>query len=141
MRSRFALLVSAIFAMACSVQARPSDVPGTYVMNQGRAADTLWIKPGGTYAHLYRYPGAAPILRRGSWTWGSVDEFAAIEVDDFIMLSRRESFPSANRSTGGIWPAPIERSPLTGAVFIPVDDDTGWAYERVSAAQIGSGGK
>lgn len=109
-------------------------------MNQGRAADTLWIKPGGTYAHLYRHPGEAPILRRGSWTWGSIGEIAAIEVDDFIMLSRRESFPSAIRTKGGIWPAQIERSPLTGAVFIRVDDDTGWTYERISTAQIGSGG-
>ena len=129
-----------IFATGCSVEARPADVPGTYVMNRGRAADTLWLEPGGTYAHLYRYPGEAPILRHGSWTWGSTGDVAVVEVDDFIMLSTRESFPDGIRSRGGIWPATIERSPFTGAVFIPVNDDTGWTYERISAAQIGSGG-
>lgn len=141
MRTRFVLLTAALFVTACSVQARPADVPGTYVMNKGRAADTLWIKPGGTYAHLYRYPGEAPILRRGSWTPASMPGLGAIEVDDFIMHSRRESFPSAVPTQGGIWPAPVERSPLTGAVFIPVDDDSGWTYERISTAQIGSGGE
>jgi hypothetical protein len=66
-------------------------------------------------------------------------EFATIELDDFIMHSRRESFPEAFRDQGGVWPAGVDRSLLTGAIFIPVDEDTGWAYERVSAELLGSG--
>lgn len=140
MRLVLVALSAMVATSACRAEAHRADVPGTYVMNRGRAADTLWLMPQGHYTHLYRYPADAPIVRGGCWTWSRFENTPLVELDDFIMLSRRETFPSALRQQGGIWPAQIERSLLTGRVRLPVDDDVGWAYERVSPGLLGSGG-
>ena len=62
------LAFAAALLCGCEARARPEEVPGTYVMNRGRAADTLLVRPSGTYVRRHVAPGGALVVDSGSWS-------------------------------------------------------------------------
>src|SRR6185503_13015572 len=64
-----ALSLLSILALGCgALPITDREIPGTYVMNLGRAADTLFVDPGGTYRRVYRAPDQPVTIDSGSWT-------------------------------------------------------------------------
>ena len=132
-RSLLTMLVLA--SAACGRRARPDEVPGTYVMNRGRAADTLVVRPGGTYLRRYVAPGGAPATDSGAWSVDTATGEGRIVFEGFVARWRGEVFPGLpdpGGGRGGLWAVAAERPP-GGGVRLPVNDDVGWAYVRVAA--------
>lgn len=137
----YALVVVLIGSVACSEL--PIDfrkIPGTYVMNHGRAADTLIVHPRGRYRRIYAMPGERVVIDSGKW---SVDSVYDLERNSFHVLAAFASFQprwraetqaaAVQRSPSLLlpesWPAIPERT-VTGRIQFVVDDGLDWAYVR-----------
>ena len=114
---------------ACSRPATSDSVTGTYVMNHGKAHDTLIVYPSGEYARRYAAPGAAIVVDSGRWTWDTINGEQFLTFEKFVPRWMSELYPNVP-STPGFWPARPERR-SGGAVEIPVERDIGWAYVRL----------
>lgn len=133
---KLALGVTSCLSIACG--ALPIDhreVPGTYVMNLGRAADTLLVNAGGTYRRSYAIPNEPVTIDSGTWV---ITMYHGDEVVAFSNFSQRwrnetEGTGSARHRapiTADVWRAVPERS-LWGRLQLPVEPDLQWRYERV----------
>jgi len=121
-----ALAVLATMISACSRSVSPSELPGTYVMNRGQAADTIFVRSDGTYLRRLVLPGEAPVSDTGQW---QLEPVAGEERIVFAKL--RAKWPGLREeSPPGYWPV---RTVLGagGQVRLPVDEDLGWAYVRL----------
>jgi hypothetical protein len=138
---QYALVVVLIGSVACSEL--PIDwggISGTYVMNHGRAADTLIVHPRGRYRRIYAMPGESVAIDSGKW---SVDSVYDLERSRFHVVAAFASFrprwraeteaAAVQRSPSLLspesWPAIPERT-VTGRIQFVVDDDLDWAYVR-----------
>jgi hypothetical protein len=123
------------FGVGCGRPARPAEVPGTYVMDGGRAADTLVVRPGGTYLRRYAAPGRAPVTDSGTWSVVTGAGAGDLAFQGFVPSWRAETFPGPSEPGGGrghLWFVAPKRG-AGGGVRLPVNDDLGWAYVRVGA--------
>jgi len=122
-----------LLVAACSAwPINPRDVPGTYVMNRGRAADTLIVLQQGRYRRVYRMPGQPVSIDSGTW---SVDRSRRQMVIKFAALWprwRAETEASSLRRSPlapVAWSVELTRT-LGGRVKFFVDEDLDWAYVR-----------
>jgi hypothetical protein len=122
-----------LLVAACSAwPINPRDVPGTYVMNRGRAADTLIVLQPGRYRRVYRMPGQPVIVDYGTW---SVDRSRHQMVIKFATLWARWRAETEASSLRRSPLAPVAWSvqptrTLNGRVKLLVDEDLDWAYVR-----------
>jgi hypothetical protein len=129
---RSLLLPFAIAVIGCSRPADLRDVPGTFVMNRGRAADTLTLQSEGRYRRAYVAPGQEAVIDTGTWSVDTVGRDVYLTFDAFTPRWRAETSPPAVRSVAsamGYWPARPERT-WAGDIQLVVDDDLGWAYVK-----------
>lgn len=121
-----------VLAVACSeLPINPRDVPGTYVMNRGRAADTLIVLPQGRYRRVYAMPGQPVVIDSGTWSIGRsghqmVVKFGALSPrweTETEASARRRSPPLASAS----WSTEPTRT-LSGKMKLWVDEFLDWAY-------------
>jgi hypothetical protein len=134
---RSAVLVLAL-ACACGGPASRDDAPGTYVLHLRDAADTLWLRPDGTFARAYAADGAPPAVSTGTWTFTDVADGPAVVFRGSPF--RAPPAPAPNADPRGAWPSRIQRT-ATGAVVLPVDSVEGARYHRISIHMLGSGGR
>jgi hypothetical protein len=138
---RAGAFLTMLLAVACSeVPIDFRDVPGTYVMNHGRAADTLFVQAHGRYRRIYAMPGENIAVDSGTW---SVDSIYDVDRKRFHVLAAFAAFPRrwlaeteaalVRRSPRFLlpesWPAVPERT-LTGRIQFVVDPDLEWSYVR-----------
>jgi hypothetical protein len=130
---RFAAAIILLAAVAgCARPGIRADAPGTYVLHLRGAADTLWVRADGGYAHLHAREGAARVLSRGTWTFdGSGTDGGVV----FSGVPFRSPAPTPHDP-----PATLQRT-ATGAVVLVVDGDGQRRYHRISRRQLGSGGE
>ena len=128
------LLALSAGAVACTRAVPPEEASGTYVMNRGRAADTLVVHAGGTYVRRYAAPGRVVVTDSGRWSIDHIGRERVIGFAAFTPRWRSETFPGAAPPAVGWWPVQPERAALGGEVRLPVSDDLGWAYVRVGPA-------
>ena len=127
------MLLSLLLA-GCTRSADLRDVPGTYVMNQGQAADTLVVKAEGQYRRIYVMPGQVAIIDTGAWTIDTIGAEVLITFAHFVPRWRAETDPPELRSQSliqGFWPTQPERT-ASGRIRIVVDPDDSWAYVRTA---------
>jgi hypothetical protein len=120
------LFLLAVCAVGCNTVADPNDVPGTYVMNLGKARDTLTVYPDSSYRRVYVSPGARAVVDIGRWGVRRVDNKTFIDFSDFTTRWRVETFPGDPPKTG-TWSVAAERN-VNDDLLLGVDDDMGWAY-------------
>ena len=114
--SASAFLVIGIVGLGCSRRAAPEDLPGTYVMNRGRAADTLVLEPDGRYIRRYVAPRTAPVTDTGTWSIESVTGEGRLALEGFPARWQVETSPEAGDGTRrGLWAVTAERS-LSGSI-------------------------
>jgi hypothetical protein len=102
-------------------------------MNTGRAADSLWLLPGGHYVHRYVAPATVPAVDSGGWEVEPRrgDELR-VTLADFVMRSDAETWPVAPPSLRpGYWSTYVQRA-SRGRPALVVNDDLGWAFVRVA---------
>jgi hypothetical protein len=125
--------VLGLLAAGCGRQAALSEVPGTYVMNRGRAADTLFVRADGHYRRTYVYPGQQAVVDTGAWTVDTSGADIFVTFAGFLARWRAETDPPVLQAqlpaTRGYWATKPERT-ASGRVQIVVDPDDGWAYVR-----------
>jgi hypothetical protein len=125
-------------AAACSSwPIGPRDLPGTYVMNRGQAADTLVLLEQGTYRRVYRRSGDSPVIDTGTWSVDTVHKELVVTLQGFWQRWRAETEMGVMRRTvltSGTWRAPLERT-LSGSIKLIVDSDVEWAYVRRGRAR------
>lgn len=136
-----AVVVVLIGSLACSeLPIDFGEIHGTYVMNHGRAADTLIVHPRGRYRRIYAMPGESVVIDSGRWSVDSVYDLARNSFHELAAFAsfrprwRAETEAAAvQRSPSlllpGSWPAIPERT-VTGRLQFVVDDDLDWAYVR-----------
>jgi len=115
------------------------EIPGTYVMNLGRAADTLFVDPGGTYRRVYRAPDQPVTIDSGSWT---ITEYHGDHVVAFTNFWQRWRAETEGAGTArhrapiaaDDWRSKPERS-LWGKLQLPVEPDLQWMYVRVKGTR------
>jgi hypothetical protein len=135
---RRSAVVLLTLACACGGTASRADAPGTYVLHLRGAADTLWVRPDGSYTRLRAVDGAAPFVVAGTWEF---EELSAGPAVMFSGLPFRAPYPPApNVSPRSVWPSLIQRT-ATGTVVLPVQYDGGARYHRISNGMLGSGGR
>jgi aminoglycoside 6'-N-acetyltransferase I len=127
------VLVLLLVATACSAWPIDSrELPGTYVMNRGHAADTLILERGGHYRHVYALPDKPVAIDTGRWTVDTFHEEVYVAFERFWQRWRAESDMGALLRypiSAGPWRATMERS-LTGRIRLPVDPDLDWVYTQ-----------
>jgi hypothetical protein len=111
------------------------EIPGTYVMNLGRAADTLIVEAGGKYRRIYAFPGRPVIIDSGTWAITSYHGDEVVVFTNFWQRWRAETEGSGSARhrapiTLNDWRPVPERS-LWGRLQLPVEPDLQWTYERV----------
>ena len=113
---------------ACRGQVRPEEVPGTYALNKGAAADTLVLGSRGSYTHLFVPLGQAAVRDTGSWKAEATPTGLRLTMSGFSMHPRVpiDSQPPVVR---GFWVVDIGRT-LGGRLRLPVDEDIGVYYVR-----------
>lgn len=124
--SNFASVLAALLLSSCAGPVHLKDVPGTYVMDHGRAADTLTVRPDGHYARVYLAPGHRAAIDTGTWTVDTTQGQLAISFTRFVARWRAETFPTAPQNAG-LWVVEPIRT-RGGTLRLTVDDDLGWAY-------------
>ena len=129
--ARRALPVTAVILASCSVPASLDWVPGTYVMNRGRAADTLVVRANHSYERRYAMPGAAAVIDHGAWSVDTIEEHRYVTFEPFVARWKAETDPTGTAPTSGFWPVQPERT-MTGAIVLNVNSDLGWEYRRIS---------
>lgn len=110
----------------------PRDVPGTYVMNRGRAADSLIVLPGGRYRRVYAMPGQPVVIESGAWTVDPSRRPAVVTFESLWPRWRNEteaSWLSRSPLAPANWRAELTRT-FTGRIKWWVDEDLDWAYVR-----------
>jgi len=126
--NKHSLIVMIVLA-ACSRPATKEEAVGVYVMNKGKAHDSLTVYPNGAYSRRYAAPGAASVVDSGRWTWDTINGEQFLTLEKFTPRWDYELFPPA-RGDPGFWPARPERR-AGGSVRIPVERDIGWFYIQV----------
>jgi hypothetical protein len=131
---RRALLAALLLVIAgCSLlPIDPRDVPGTYVMNRGHAADTLFVLPGGRYRHVYAMPGQPVVIESGVWT---VDQsrHPVVVIFESLWPRWRNETETSTLSRSPLAPANLRAEAtrtITGRIKWWVDEDLDWAYVR-----------
>src|SRR4051812_49949639 len=102
------LLMFVLVATACA--AWPIDeraIPGTYVMNRGRAADTLMVGSHGRYRRVYALQGEPVAIDSGTWTYDTYHGDVVVRFSSFWQRWQNEMDAS--------W---VRRSPLQPAEWI-----------------------
>jgi hypothetical protein len=131
MRGRVALVVVLAAAAACSeLPIKVRDYAGTYVMNRGRAADTLILEAQGRYRRIYAMPGQTVAIDAGTWAADTFHGDVYIGFATFWPRWRSETDPSSLWRTpvvAAYWRALPKRA-FTGRIRLEVDDDLDWAY-------------
>jgi hypothetical protein len=128
-----ARLAALIVVAACSewpISAR--DVPGTYVMNRGRAADTLIVLPHGRYRHIYAMPGQRVVIDSGTWLVNQAPHQVAVRFSTLWARWRNETDGSYLRRsllTPMSWSVEVSRT-LSGRIRMYADENLDWAYVR-----------
>jgi len=119
---------AALALAACTQRADLRDVPGTYVMNRGRAADTLIVGTDRHYRRVYIAPGQAAVIDSGTWSVDTVGDQILVTFEHFAPRWRAETDAGPElRLVIGYWPVEPERT-LGGAIRLVVDPDVDWAY-------------
>ncbi|MFN2570406.1 MAG: hypothetical protein ABR537_02170 [Gemmatimonadales bacterium] len=135
---RTAALCALLAAAGCSswpINLR--EVPGTYVMNRGRAADTLVIQPQGRYVHMYRAPGQPVVVDVGAWSIDTIHKQAVVTLHGFWQRWRTETEASEllrHPLAPGLWQVTPQRDAL-GRLRLMVDEDIEWLYVRRGRAR------
>lgn len=130
-----ALLGISCLTLACG--ALPIDhreIPGTYVMNLGRAADTLIVIKGGTYRRIYASPNQPVMIDSGKWVITMYHGDEVVAFSDFRQRWRSETEGTGSARhrtpiTADDWRARPERS-LWGRLRLPVEPELQWMYVR-----------
>jgi hypothetical protein len=130
-RSAPALLLC--LACGCS-RLGAHEAPGTYVMGMRFVADTLWVKPDGTYMHVYA-DGVKVLVASGRWEHEFLRGGPRVTFHRFPIRDYSGSISDSNRT--GTWPALFQRTAF-GSIVLHVDEDRGVSYRRVSADMLGS---
>jgi hypothetical protein len=110
----------------------PRDVPGTYVMNRGHAADTLFVLPGGRYRHVYAMPGQPVVIESGAWTADRSRRTTVITFESLWPRWRTET-ETSSLSRSPLAPANLRAEAMrtfSGRIKWWVDEDLDWAYVR-----------
>jgi hypothetical protein len=128
-RSQAFVAILSIAVLACGRPVSNTDLPGLYVLDHGRAADSLWVYSDSHYVQRYGHPGTSVIADSSRWTVDSVGGKRLITFEGFVHYSRPERSPTLD-TVRGFWPVKPERS-RSGAIILPVDSDLDWAYRRV----------
>lgn len=131
--ARRTLPVAVLILAACNVPVSQDRVPGTYVMNRGRAADTLMIRANHSYERRYSLPGSTTHVDRGTWSFDSLRAERYITFDSFPPRWHAETRPRSWQDSRGFWPVMPERT-ITGGIVLGVDPDLDWEYRKVSVA-------
>ena len=128
--SRRTLLAAALVASSCRRSVPPDAVPGTYVMNHGRAGDTLLVRAGGTYVRRYTAPGQPLAIDSGTWSVDTLLNDGMLGFNSFLTRWDAEvPFASGRDIFRGLWLTIAQRD-FRGSVRLIVDDDLDWAYVR-----------
>jgi hypothetical protein len=123
-----ALLVTA----ACARSVPPEEVPGTYVMNRGKAADTLVVRADRMYVRRYAAPGRPMAIDSGTWSPDHVGSSPMLGFQGFPMRWEVETSPDGRDTARVLWLVSAQRD-ARGGVRLLVDEDLDWAYIRVAA--------
>ena len=101
-------------------------------MNQGQAADSLWLRPDGRYVHHYVPPGGGtPVADSGAWQ-AKAGERLLVTLANYVAYSDAETWPVAKPSLRpGYWITYTQRA-SGGRPALVVSDDAGWAFVRVA---------
>jgi hypothetical protein len=131
--TRAPFLFPTLFAViACGAEVAPAELPGLYVMNKGRAADSLWLRSDGRYVHQYMGPGhAAAVVDSGAWQVEHRDELR-VTLSNFVERSLVETWPVDKPSLQPTTWFTYTRRASSGRPSLVVDDDLGWAFVRVA---------
>lgn len=129
---RRALPLTAVILAACTVPASLDSVPGMYVMNRGRAADTLVVRANHTYERRYALPGSAAVIDHGAWSVDTIETDTYVTFERFVARWEAETDPSGRAPQRAFWPVQPERT-MSGAIVLTVNSDLGWEYRRVLA--------
>ena len=132
---KLALSIASCLTIACG--ALPIDhrgIPGTYVMNLGRAADTLIINAGGTYRRIYAIPNQPVTIDSGTWVITMYHGDEVVAFSDFWQRWRAETEGTGSARhrapmIADVWRAVPERS-LWGRLQLPVEPELQWMYVR-----------
>ena len=125
-----AVVGTLLVATSCSRPVPPDAVPGTYVMNHGRAADTLVVRAGGTYVRRYAAPGQPLAIDSGTWHVDSLAGEQMLGFDRFATRWEAETPFASDRDTVPVlWLVSAKRDARRG-VRLVVNDDLDWAYIR-----------
>jgi hypothetical protein len=125
-----ALIAAALLVTSSCRGVPPDAVPGTYVMNHGRASDTLVVRAGGTYIRRYAAPGQPPAIDSGTWSVDTASRGQMLGFDRFPTRWDAETpFASDRDTVRGLW-LTIAHRDVRGRVRLVVDDDLDWAYVR-----------
>jgi hypothetical protein len=125
-RSARVLACAALTLTACTRPADVRDVPGTYVMNRGRAADTLIVGADRRYRRVYVAPGQAAAIDTGGWSVDTVGDRVFVTFEHFSSRWRADLGLEPSRVVG-YWPVEPERT-LDGLIRLVVNSDLGLAY-------------
>lgn len=134
----FALILNAfVMVVACERPVSDTELPGLYVMNEGRAADTLWLRRDGRFVRRF-VPniGGGAVASIDSGVWQMVrasDRPPELVVRGITPWWETEMWPAGTSRPPvqrTVWGAPVERAG-GGRPSLAVDYDLGWAYVRV----------
>jgi hypothetical protein len=122
-----------VVVAACSewpISAR--DIPGTYVMNRGRAADTLILLQHGRYRHIYRMPGQRVAIDSGTWLVTQSGHQIVVRFSALWQRWRNETdFSYVLRAplTPVSWSVEPSRT-VSGRMRLDAEEALDWAYVR-----------
>lgn len=131
---RIAALLLLITAACSQWPIHERDLTGTYVMNRGRAADTLMVQPHGRYRHVYAMPGQPVTVDSGSWVADTFHGDAVVRFSQFWQRWQGEMDASWVRRSPlkpGEWMAHPDRK-FNGRLRFVVDETLAWAYVQTS---------
>ena len=101
-------------------------------MNDGRAADTLVVRTGGTYVRRYVAPGQPLVIDSGTWSLDTLSGEQMLGFHKFPTRWEAETPFASDRDTVPVlWLVRAKRD-IRGGVRLVVDDDLDWAYVRSS---------
>ena len=122
-------VIALLVLAGCQVAVRRESVYGRYTLNQARRADSLWVRPDGTWVHSVMRSGVL-VRESGTWTWDGGDSGDEITFNHFTHWWREDLAPGDAVRTG-FWTVQPARS-WRGAVLLPLDDDLGLYYRQTA---------